>query len=513
MKLKKESIGNFIKAVVFLSILFSLFFCFTYLFRNTGNTTRGNILEYMEEEENSLDVVFVGASNINVYWDPMRAWNEYGFTSRNYAPTGMQGPIYFAAVQSALRTQKPKLLVVEARMFAKDYSEVSSKVAARHLLDSIDYDLFRLKHVKYYSDIMDLTWEEALTFYIDLMQYHDNYSALLNPTNWKLADNRLGKANNFGNLYKGYMLNASHVIFQDPSENLSDESKEVDETVLKVYTDIIEYCKEEDIPLLFVASPIVVTKAFSERFNGLAEVAESYGVDFLDTNRLYDEMGIDFTQDFYNARHVNALGANKFTDYVAAYLTENYDLPDHRGDSNYEDWNELYKKYIRAKERTLNKLIVSVEAYEKTVETQQKMQQAQEPAEWVEEAKNSEIAVLAVANKSPAGLSEESRKVLKELGARESYLDGTKAVLQVLYNNGVQYSATDKEDKEGKIGSEEIRYRLSTDGKIRLSVEGENYYDTAKGGIQMLAVNLRSGEVFDKVYLSVAEDGSLTMSR
>jgi len=173
----------------------------------------------------------------------------------------------------------------------------------------------------------------------------------------------------------------------------------------------------------------------------------------------------------------------------------------------------LYKKYIRAKERTLDKLTVSVEAYEKTVETQQRIQQAQEPAEWLTAAKNSEIAVLAVDNKGLVGLSEEGRKMLMELGAREPYLDGTRTVLQVLYNNGVQYSAIDKEDKEGKMGVEEIKYRLSTDGKIRLSVEGENYYDTSKGGIQMLAVNLRSGEVFDKVYLSVAEDGSLTMSR
>lgn len=369
MKFKKETILNFVKVILFLLIIFMLFRHFTYLFRNTSRTGRENILEFYEEEENSLDVVVVGASNVIRYWDPMRAWNEYGFTSRNYATTAMQASTYLYALKDALRTQNPKVLIVEARLFTRGYTDIGVTAGARNFMDSLDYDLFRLEAVRYYCDTIGVPWEESISLYFDLIQYHDNYAALTDPEHWKLADNRIGEVTDYGNLYKGYGIKGITKVFGDPTEiAMGEERAELDPIALKFYTDIIEYCKDNGINLMFMATPMVIKEDEVSMLNTLSDVAAEYGVPFVDANKLYDEIGIDFSQDFYDTHHTNVLGGDKFTDYMAAYLVENYDLPDHRGEAKYSSWDELYERYNEEAEKARNKIRKSLEENQAEVE-------------------------------------------------------------------------------------------------------------------------------------------------
>jgi len=231
----------------------------------------------------------------------------------------------------------------------------------------------------------------------------------------------------------------------------------------------------------------------------------------VNTNMLYREMGLDFTQDFYDKSHVNVLGANKFTDYLAAYLDEAYDLPDHRDDESYESWNSLYEKYIGEKERAQEKVATSISAYEKVQEAQAEIRKESNLAEWIDLAKDPQIGLLLVANENLEGLSLESQMLLKTLGATKPYLEGTKRTLKVVYNNGVQYSASVRENKKGTIGSAETKYIMATEESSKLIVAGKNYFDQTRDGIQIVALNMYTGKVFDKVYLSTAEDGSLNL--
>jgi hypothetical protein len=54
--------------------------------------------------------------------------------------------------------------------------------------------------------------------------------------------------------------------------------------------------------------------------------------------------------DFYNVDHVNALGAEKYTTFLEQYLSENYDLPDHRGEPDFETWDEAWGLFIEQSE-------------------------------------------------------------------------------------------------------------------------------------------------------------------
>lgn len=514
MKLNKDKMQNLIKVFLFCAILFMLFLFFTYLFRNTGRYGRENILEYYEEEENSLDVVVVGASNVIRYWDPMRAWNEYGFTSRNYATTGMHASTYLYALKDALKTQSPKVVIVEARLFTRSYAEKGVTVGGRNFLDSIDYDLFRMEAVNYYCKTLGIPWEDAISLYIDLIQYHDNYAALTDSEHWALADNRLNEVTDYKSMYKGYGFKDAVVAFADPTENAKSEKRgEVEANALKFYTDLIEYCKENDINLMIMASPIVINKTEISKLNTLADVAENYGVPFVNTNKLYDEMGLDFSQDFYDVHHTNVLGGDKFTDYMASYLVDNFDLPDHRGDVAYASWHDLYEDYFAESEKAREKVRKALEKNQAVLEVEEAMKVCENPAEWFRLAKNSKITLLMAANELPEGVpSEESQNILSKVGITEEYFKGD-GTLKVVYNRKVRYSDFSSDEKSGKVGERKTKYTITVGEEPQILVKKQNYYDASQKGVHIVAFDNNTEEIFDVICLNVAKNGSLRMER
>ena len=361
MENKKQNAGRLLKVAVFLSILFLLFLFFTYLMRNTDYNARQNVLDFYEEES-ELDAVFIGASSIYRYWNPMKAWETEGIATRNYSVSSMHLSTYLPAIKDILRTQKPKLIVVEARRFSRKSGENPGiEVGARNMLDSLDYNLSRLQSVHYYCERMDIPWKDAVSLYIDLIQYHDNYEALVMPLNWKLADNRIGDEYIEEKNFKGYALSTKSVAFEDPSENLVDGTTELNENSLMLYDDLISFCQKNEIPLMILAMPMVITEEEAIEINSLKKITEAYGVPFVDLNQKFAELELDFSTDFLDAHHVNVLGAAKVTEYLASYLTEEYDLEDHREDEAYASWHELYEEYLVKLEEAKTKVQEDIE--------------------------------------------------------------------------------------------------------------------------------------------------------
>ena len=54
---------------------------------------------------------------------------------------------------------------------------------------------------------------------------------------------------------------------------------------------------------------------------------------------MYDELGIDFKTDMAENIHVNFSGSKKLTEYLGNYIVNNYEVTDHRGDSEYSSWD------------------------------------------------------------------------------------------------------------------------------------------------------------------------------
>ena len=85
-----------------------------------------------------------------------------------------------------------------------------------------------------------------------------------------------------------------------------------------------------------------------ETHRAIQEWADEHGVEFLDLNLNTDEVGIDWATDTNDAGdHMNYEGSMKVSAYMADYLRENYELPDHRGEAGYESWDEDFAESER----------------------------------------------------------------------------------------------------------------------------------------------------------------------
>ena len=505
MKIQKETLQNIVKATAFLLILLLLFCHFTYLFRDTSDGKRGNILNYYAEPDDTLDVVTIGASTIAYYWNATRAWNDYGFTSYNYATSSMKGGTYLAALKDVLKTQSPELVVIEARLFTRSNTTGDKTIGARHLLDTWDYNLSRLQAVKYYCDTLDISWKESIDLYVDLIYYHDNYKALITPFNWELADNRIEYG---ASSEKGHTSNSKVRIFQDPSDLLSDTSKRMDSQAETHLRDILEYCQQKDIQVMLMATPVVINKTEVGRFHQIGQIAEEYGVPFLDTNFYYEQMGLDFTQDFGDVHHVSILGSDKFTDFFGKYLKENYDLPDHRNDPAFDYWDEAYETHLKTTDATREKVWNQIEARKQPLDGIERMQQTEDLLEWLKLADNGEFTLFALSVNPAEGKPDAEGKVLlQSLGIEDSYWENSFAIM---YCNKVLQKGT-KNEISGKMSNGGHEYTVSAKGDGKLVINKTNYVEESFDGIQIVVYCDTYMKVVDQIQITWQPDGELQL--
>ena len=107
---------------------------------------------------------------------------------------------------------------------------------------------------------------------------------------------------------------------------------------------IIDTCRSNGIEPVLMALPAPVSEEEQMEMNRAQLLADELGVPFLN---LFDEAtGIDFTTDCYDyLGHMNPDGATKLTAFLGAWLSERYELTDHRTDAAYAAWNEKLGQY------------------------------------------------------------------------------------------------------------------------------------------------------------------------
>ena len=130
---------------------------------------------------------------------------------------------------------------------------------------------------------------------------------------------------------------------------LSEERQPLSDMAEAALNEVLDYCDSlpEDKEVLFVLSPYSVKKPQMPKFNTAMDMVKERGYTVINFNtpEMYEELDIDWDHDFYNSKHVNYIGAEKYTSWLSEYIKENYDLEDHRGDSRYESWETAYEAY------------------------------------------------------------------------------------------------------------------------------------------------------------------------
>jgi len=204
----------------------------------------------------------------------------------------------------------------------------------RNVVDNMKYSLTRVKAI---NDMVE-DKNKRIDYYFDISKYH---SAILVKNGLNTDDIKYFDFKN-ESIYKGYLFTEAVDIFEPVSVDHITEVNPIPESSEAVLVELMDYCKQKDINLLFVTCPYIASENNKMEHNYIENLVLEHGYDYIDFNNLYEEMDIDFGKDFYNTNHMNVYGAEKFSMYLGNYLKDNYKLSDKRGYEGYEAWDESY---------------------------------------------------------------------------------------------------------------------------------------------------------------------------
>lgn len=381
----KSRTKKVISCIAFLCIVGTVFLKITYLF-SESDYNRYNIVGIKEEDP--LDMVYVGGSAAFVYWQPLKAWHDYGITSYSYATVGLPAESLQHYIKEVLKTQDPELFVVDVRPFQIWNEKVDAKI--RYSSDSMDYSLNRFSLVKDYFDSRTVTEDvDVLSHYLQIIKYHSNYQEVLSKEdNWKMINNRINSE------YKGWTFMQYHCFVEEPVDFETDECTELSEGCRKILDGLLAYCKKKELKVLFVVCPYSVTREEQKTYNAIQEIVEEEGFDFLNTNLYYDKMNLDFQTDFNDYNHVNCFGAEKYTDFLEKYLNENYHLPDRRGETLYASWDDLFVKFKEDEAITKMNVQQMIDVKRQGEEAAELLPMISDPMQWAMLADNCNFTIL-----------------------------------------------------------------------------------------------------------------------
>lgn len=332
-----------IKVTAFLLIFVIMLIHVVYLQRNISYG-RNNVGGLSREE--SIDVICVGGSSTAVYWKPLLAWKEYGMTSYNYATDSFREPLMLGAIREIFAEQNPRLLVLDVRSFTSGIGDLNdSENGIRNMTDSMDFNFNRLNTVKDVMDFygVDSSSDLALSYYFDVIKYHTNTEAFGSSDAWSHINNDCEAD------YKGFYFEtrAYNEILSEPEGIQTEERSAIESNSEEYLVELLEYLNTKDVDVLFVMGPKIVDLETQKLSNYLGDIITSYGYNFINGNCYYEEMGLDFSKDFYNGGHLNAYGADKYTSFIADFIKDYYNIEDHSRDKlYYEKWNECYNSFI-----------------------------------------------------------------------------------------------------------------------------------------------------------------------
>ena len=288
---------------------------------------------FYQESEQSMDVIGFGSSRMYCTLDPLVLHHETGL--RAYVLATQQQPLkatwYY--MREALERQSPRLLILEATMAFRPDSETTD-AEIRDCLDPLPWSKNKLALIRALVPA-----GQRAAYYFNFLKYHQRWKEL-SAKDFDFS--YLGKRD----VFRGYMyLTPERGADCRQQSYDSVEALPIPEENLTLLREMARLAKEHSASFLLLAAPYETVTDDLGYLRSLHDFCAAEGIDFLDLNLVYDELGIDNTKDFFDIGHFNVNGSTKATRYIADYITGQYALapipdgePDAELEQAYEDW-------------------------------------------------------------------------------------------------------------------------------------------------------------------------------
>lgn len=327
-----------VSLMAFLTIFFVLFsLCDRILCRKETEgwwNVTAKIDGFYNSPKDEYDVMFFGSSNTYCSFNPLVIWEETGVKSYVFAT--QQQPLWatYYYMKDAFKHQKPKLAVLDVLMCSKD---------DEYCDDGVNYTF--CDNMPFSKNKLDLVRVSApkgrrLGLVLRFLKYHSRWNELT-------KEDFAYRKKNMSDYSKGFYVltsvsnNAKHTDLKNVKDStpLSDKNSEY------LYK-IIELCKSKNVHLMLVKAPSNSTEEEKKYYNTIKKIAEDNSLEFVDYNMLYSKIKLDLATDFFDERHLNVYGAEKFTKYFVK--TTNY-FEDKTCRDN--DWQDDYDRYVAERDK------------------------------------------------------------------------------------------------------------------------------------------------------------------
>lgn len=303
----------------------------------SGITLEGSMVENWYAHRNEgHQVLFVGDCEVYESFSPVTLFDEFGATSyiRGSAQQLMWQSYYL--IHEMLQTQTPRAVVLS--VCSLRYAEPQSEAYNRMTLDGMRFGRDKLEAVR-----ASLTAEESeLSYYVPLLRYHDRLFELTEEdARYLFTGPEL--------TYNGYLMRTEIVPYTRLPAAPALREAAFGEKPVEYLDRIVALCREKGIELILVKSPCLYPAWYEEWDAWLGDYAQKNGVAYINAIPLMEEMDIDLNTDTYDGGiHLNVYGAEKYTRWLGAYLSERGLIEDQRLDpivaARYSDLGRRYEQ-------------------------------------------------------------------------------------------------------------------------------------------------------------------------
>ncbi len=284
------------------------------------------------------DVIMIGDCELYENVSTVTLWEKYGISS--YIRGSAQQLIWqsYYLLEDTLKRESPKVAIFN--VMALRYNEPKSESYNRMTIDGMKWSKSKIDCIN-----ASMTEKEKLIEYVfPILRYHSRISELTED-DFKYLFKRNKVTHN------GYTMRVDvkpQNAFPQPMA-LADYT--LGSNAMGYLEKTVELCNQKGVELVLIKAPIEYPHWYDEWDMQIEEFAKENDLLYLNFIPLMDEIGLDMSVDTYDAGlHLNTSGAEKFSEYLGAWLLENIDIPDRRDNPEYsEPWKKVTEAYEKMK--------------------------------------------------------------------------------------------------------------------------------------------------------------------
>ncbi len=266
----------------------------------------------------------------------MELYEDYGISAYTLGTANQPMLATYAWLQECYKTQKIKTAVVDV---AALYYGTVKEARYHQALDNMKLSFSKIQTIYEHCKLHENA-DPFFSYIFRIAKYHSRWNSL--------TEDDFTTDTDYQPVFRGNVLYSDRVKVNFDAMAYDNDTPQDDLAMnadqLDYFEKIIAFCEEKGIQLLLIKTPRYdwsITK-----HQQVEAYAKERGLEFLDfsSREMLEAVGLDAENDFLDKKHLNIDGTVKLSEYIGAYLKENYELTDFREVEGYDELN--YKEYL-----------------------------------------------------------------------------------------------------------------------------------------------------------------------